>query len=413
MGSLSPELRKLIARIAKENDIVNYTEEIFNNVAKEGDGYMGILEALNIADKDNDNQLSLVIKRAPTSEALRKQFPTRIIFVREIYFYHEVVPALKSFQERHSISSPFTNIAKIYGFIEDEFKEVLLLQNLKSDGYNTCDRREPMDSHHLTLGLTTYAKLHATTLAMRRLEPETFKKTTANIMTHIMVDFVGSKMENPAQNTDMLGAFFLPTLAAVKDNEKLTQAIERAKEHVPRNVFKEIFDPTDEEFTVLAHADCWSTNLMFKYQDPSNPNIPTDVKLIDWQTSHVTNPMFDVTYFLLINAAKPDLENYQKYLEIYYEALSQNLSAFGLDVGSVYPFELLQEHWRKFAPIGFHMCILMLHQSLSDSKTHDFEQMAADGRDLFDLASRDIIISDRFKQRMSDLVEFLDNNQLI
>lgn len=59
------------------------------------------------------------------------------------------------------------------------------------------------------------------------------------------------------------------------------------------------------------------------------------------------------------------------------------------------------------------MCLIMLHQSLSESKTHDFEQMASDGRNLFDMSNRDVIISDRFKQRMSDLVEFLDNNQLI
>lgn len=62
--------------------------------------------------------------------------------------------------------------------------------------------------------------------------------------------------------------------------------------------------------------------------------------------------MFDFAYFLLINAAKPDLENYLKYLESYYKSLSQNLSAFGVDVASFYPFELLQEHWRVFAPIG-------------------------------------------------------------
>lgn len=94
MESPSPEVRKLIAKIAAENEIVNYTEEISNTVSKEGEGYMGILEALSIADKDKDNQLNLVIKRAPANEALRKQFPTRTLFLREIHFYHKVVPGI-------------------------------------------------------------------------------------------------------------------------------------------------------------------------------------------------------------------------------------------------------------------------------------------------------------------------------
>lgn len=82
-----------------------------------------------------------------------------------------------------------------------------------------------------------------------------------------MLDFgMDSNMANPAQNANMLDVFFVPAFAAVKGNEKLTQAMERAKENVFRKVFKEMFQPTEEEFTVLAHADCWSTNLMFKYE---------------------------------------------------------------------------------------------------------------------------------------------------
>ncbi|XP_066252537.1 uncharacterized protein [Euwallacea similis] len=419
MDSFSSELQDLLRKVAQGLDLKEFTTSPPDkNVSKKEDGYIGIIESLDILNKEGNKALSLILKRAPISEKLRKQFPTRQAFLREIEFYVNVFPEFLQFQKEYNISKPFTNVTNCYGVITEEYKELLLLQNLKEEGFRLVNRQQPMDSNHLSLGLTVYGKLHAISHAMKRLHPRRFEKLTSNIK----YNFMGRTEEKsnttgptPEEFNVLTHMLFDITLQALQDQPKLIEAVEYIQKTLTKETMSFMLSSDEfnsNEFAVVSHTDCWSANIMFKY-DESDQNFPIDLKLIDWQTSFLCDPMYDFSYFLFINAGKNDLKDYKKYLGLYHQSLCNYLKDFGLDPSTFYPLELLHNQFKEKWTLGFYMCLLMMQQSLSTKKTHDFEELADQGKNVFDPKNRQIEMSDIFKQRMADLVAFIADNLLV
>lgn len=72
-------------------------EYTLNSAAKGGDNFIGIVQrvtynrtAENGQSDDEINRSKLILKTAPTNEARREAFFSRICFLREIYLYDEV-----------------------------------------------------------------------------------------------------------------------------------------------------------------------------------------------------------------------------------------------------------------------------------------------------------------------------------
>jgi thiamine kinase-like enzyme len=338
--------------------------------------------------------------------------------------YEEILPELLKFQEEYNIPNPFKSVTQLLGYISDEFKETLLLENLKEAGYSLCNRREPLDSQHLSLVIVEYGKLHALSHAMKKLMPEKYKEITKHIGSNVMVEFQQQRRKEeskdaPARpnpfNDDGIpmeaDMFLTPTMEAVKNKPRLLEAMKRFK----KNCFKLMLESNQkpDEHSVISHGDAWSTNLLFKYEDKDKPTVPTKLCIIDWQMSLVVTPIHDISYFLYISAGKNDLDNYMRYLHLYHTALSETLTAFGLDPEDVYPFELFEKEWNEKSQIGFFMTLVMMQQTLSEGKLHDFEKLAEEGKDLFDFSDRKLQLSDLFLQRMGDLVEFLVAHEFI
>ncbi|XP_050316397.1 uncharacterized protein LOC126750728 [Anthonomus grandis grandis] len=407
METLIPEVQREIEKIAKDHGFKNFTITITNTAANETDGYIGVIEAGCIKDKNSDKTISLVIKKAPLSINFRKQFPLREAFEREIYIYEKVFPEFLSFQTIHNVAKVFNNFPKVYGCIDDEYKETLIMENLKEAGFKLTDRTKPLDANHLNLVLKTYAKLHAISYGMKKLEPEKFKLLTERINTNIMMGHGGHN-----RNEEVNGTLFKSCFSAIRDRPDLISELKKYEQSAAHNFFLYITQLYKDQYAVFTHSDCWSANLLFKYGDESKPYLPTDISIIDWQTSAVSHPVHDISYFFFITAGKADLHNYKSYLRSYYEALCENLSDFGIEAKSFYPFELLEEHWKKYSIIGFIMCLVMLKQSLSSTKTRDLPKMADNGESLYNLGGTDDD-SQLYEQRMTDLVEFLIENKLI
>ncbi|XP_050316396.1 uncharacterized protein LOC126750727 [Anthonomus grandis grandis] len=420
METLIPEVQKEIEKIAKNHDFEKFTIDITNTASDAGDGYIGVIEAGCLKDENTDKKINLVLKKAPTSINLRKQFPVREAFTREIYIYEKLFPEFLSFQTEHNVTKIFNNFPKLYGCVEDEYKETLIMENLKESGFKLADRTKPFDANHLNLVIRTYAKLHAVSYGMKKLEPEKFKLLSERISINIMMihrdqarnaerEETSKSEEGQKENRNMMGAALLKScFNAIKDRPDLTSELQKCV----KNIFAHTTDINKEKYAVVIHSDCWSANLLFKYEDESKPCLPTDISIIDWQTSLVSNPMHDISYFLFVTAGKEDLNNYKGYLRTYYQALCENLNDFGIEAESFYPFELLEQHWKRYSRIGFLMSSSMLRQSLSTTKTRDLSQMADNGQNVFDEEDSDDD-SELYKQRMIDLVEFIIENKFL
>ncbi|KAL1505263.1 hypothetical protein ABEB36_004864 [Hypothenemus hampei] len=405
MNTLSTNVEELVNKVTKENDFKDFNVEVVKSVSNDGDGYIGILQGLCIRDKNKQKELNLVIKEAPRSVKLRSQFPTREAFIREIYFYKHIYPGFTKFQEKYQISNPFNNVANFYGSCDEDFKEILLLENLKTSGYRLYKKTELMDSEHLTIGFTAYARFHAISHAMKHLEPETFRALTKEARVHPFMQ--NPKIIETITTKTATSGMYAASLEAVKDKPLLRAAIERAKADA-NDTCQILYHCLDDESSVLVHADCWNTNLLFKYQDEKS-KIPLDIKLIDWQICQISTPIYDLSYFLFINADKKDLYQYSKYLKHYYAVMKEILKEFGLELESFYPYDLLDKDFKKYCKLGFFVCQIMMQQATTKGKTHDFVKMADEGQNLFDVKTR-TSSSPTFQHRMSNLIEFLVDN---
>ncbi|XP_030766423.1 uncharacterized protein LOC115890359 isoform X1 [Sitophilus oryzae] len=412
MDAFSAEEQVKLKEIIQKQRIPNYSVEV-KKVMEDGDGYLGVLTGLNILDTEGNKKLSFAIKTAPKSKKLREMFPTRNTFLREIYVYETLFPEFQNFQEQYHISKPFNSTPKYYGSSSEDLNEMIVLENLKESKYKLHTRREPMDSHHLSLVMAEYARLHAVSLAMRKLDPEKFKELSDKVKLNVLMEHE-MKKDRPIDQVfsdKKANVMFEPVFEVLKGREKELEAVEKFSKDGMKLFFESYTE--DSGLKVISHSDCWSANMLFKYEDESYPTIPTKVCLIDWQLASLAPPIFDISYFFYICAGKKDLNNYMRFLNVYHTVLGDSLKDFGLDIEEIYPYDRFESDWRKLSKMGYFMTIVMLMQCLSETKTHNFEEMADKGQDIYDMNQRKQEISDVYRQRMGDLVEFLVKNQLL
>jgi len=83
-------------------------------------------------------------------------------------------------------------------------------------------------------------------------------------------------------------------------------------------------DVEENDLQTLVHGDCWTTNVMYLYDDEGNP---TTVLPIDFQFSTVTSPVVDLHYFfstsLKVDVKAKELE----LVQYHYYALKKTLEA--------------------------------------------------------------------------------------
>jgi hypothetical protein len=89
------------------------------------------------------------------------------------------------------------------------------------------------------------------------------------------------------------------------------------------------------------------------------------MRLIDWQIIKVGSPVCDLSYCLYSGASKKVFDNLNHYLKIYYDSFSSFLRELGSDPDKLFPFSVLEEHWRKYSRWGMIMSFSILRMKLT------------------------------------------------
>lgn len=77
------------------------------------------------------------------------------------------------------------------------------------------------------------------------------------------------------------------------------------------------------EFKVLTHGDCWSNNIMFKYDAFGNI---VDTVFINFQISKYGSPVRDLVFFILTSTRLEDkLTHFDYFIKYYHDQLISNL----------------------------------------------------------------------------------------
>ncbi|XP_060532513.1 uncharacterized protein LOC132705723 [Cylas formicarius] len=354
-------VRELIDKIFANRNIGNF-DVTYSGNSENGDGYLGDIIFAQVTPKNGKTRTHhLVLKFGKRGEDLRKKFPVRLAFEREIHMYGNVFPAFQQFLKEKNLE-PFDFLPECFGTFISEDYEAIALQNLKAISYDIRGRTFPLDAAHIKLTMEAYGKWHATSLALAEQNPKLF-----------------GELSNIQSLWPILGETESFKVLFGQAEEDVTKILTDNNEFDLLRKFKQkfhgkIYDTWREvvvqelEPRVITHGDCWSNNFMFKYENEEKKN-PAGVKLIDFQISQLASPMMDLSYHLFTVCSEETLKSIKSIFDIYYDSLSEHLRKLGSDPLKIFPRSTLIDHWSKYWPFGVIMTFItmpLIHTESSD-----------------------------------------------
>ncbi|XP_023018341.2 uncharacterized protein [Leptinotarsa decemlineata] len=389
----------LIEEIGHQNGFTNFAIDIKPGSAK-GDNYLGLIRKLTI--KSHERKFDLILKTPASSRNQKNAVPIHKIFLREIYVYEKLFKEFKKFQNVYRISSPFLGYPRFYGKCDRIGNECVVLENIVEEGYKMWDRKKPMNAGHISAVLVEYAKFHAISLALQYKNSYFYEELTKEVETPISV----SNLENREKTEQFVKSIIDCGCKALADDTEAVKKLRSFENLMPNYIMKDMRDPNLA--IVITHGDNWCTNLMFKYEKTTNTEVPSGVCILDWQLSKKDSPAADLACFFLMHSPKEILYDYKKYLNLYHDTVRKYLRDFACDPEEIFPFSLLERHWKVFVKFGFLFSMLGIKVMYRDS-----DEIVEMDQDYLQTISRDIRKSKEYKQRIKDLLEFMTDNGFI
>ncbi|XP_071533300.1 uncharacterized kinase-like protein D1044.1 isoform X2 [Panulirus ornatus] len=241
-------------------------------------------------------------------------------FIKEGTCFSEILPAIKKVMNK--LGGPEIQVPKVYYCSYEKGKEVLLLEDLRAQNFKMFDRKRGMDAPHARLVFRELGKLHAASLLLERTLPNHDIAKTWNIFKNpwmddeyakrAVQDITGSQLEGAAAIIEKVPNYehVAPWIRENKDNAIYTFVENHANTH-PNMVF--------------IHGDCWTNNILFRYNDAGDP---VEVMLVDLQVMRKSAPAVDLNYFLYTSFNGPERKlNLEEFLKTYYTSFSSVLEA--------------------------------------------------------------------------------------
>ncbi|KAG5896760.1 hypothetical protein JTB14_031739 [Gonioctena quinquepunctata] len=316
--------------------------------SEKDEGYLGDIVFVTVQgtnEKNEKENLHLVIKHAKTNEHLRTAMPVAVVFDNEMTMYTEVIPAFKEFQLEGKVDDIFDCVAKCYHSSKSGSLEFLVFENLKSLGYEQHDRKKPMNLFHCKAILEQYGKFHAISFAMRQQNKKKF-------------DDLSSKLQNVYEffrtDQDSITLFetskkYLFELLEKNGEVLLLKKLSNILQRGSPEIMKEALSAGPQ--SVIIHGDCWCNNFLFKYQG-TNKGSPSKVAIIDWQISMLASPVIDLSYFLYACCSGTELNSFEELLRFYYNSFSTQLTKLGSNPEELFSYDDLKRQWKKYSIVG-------------------------------------------------------------
>ncbi|KAJ8926075.1 hypothetical protein NQ315_009931 [Exocentrus adspersus] len=383
------------------NGAIDNYEVRVHDPNQKGEGYLGQMVFITLQEKGTGKELNLAVKQAFSEDNIRKHNPIRDAFLNEIYFYTELWPKLSKLQEGVPEKYNFHHLPKCLAVNSEDKYERLVLENLKQEGFAMHDKTKALDVKMYEEIFKVYAKLHALSLAYKQSHPEDFLKIDSDTIPA----WLESTKKKALQDSFRINAEnCLKVLESVVD----AKVLEKFKCYVNDSVgiFREA--QCKARYSVLLHGDCWSNNVMFKYDSLGNVS---DLKLIDFQLITVGSPVCDLSYTLYSGGSKEVFDQLDHLLRIYHQALSDTLRALGYDSNQLLPFQVLKGDWKVHCQKGVVLAIAIWKGKMI------YQEEVLDLTDICDEDEVDMekylnakYDEETYRERMKDLVLHLYEN---
>ena len=314
------------------------------------------------------HSLALVAKLLPPTKFLCEVINIDVTFRKEVNAYTLVFQEFYSLQTEKGIpENVILNVSpKLYGAHINRLGDrnekadesaVLLLENLKTSGYGTGDRRNGLNLKHMELGVSHLARFHALSVALKILKPHVFKE---NVLRTCETYHIASKTDESGLPTWV--ATTIRFVKAIPECEPYLQKIENALfQFVKRTV------PPNEPFAAFIHNDLWVNNILFQYEKEIT-DTPTGIRFVDFQLTQFSSPAKDLIFFIY-SSAKLDVidSHYDDLVQLYHFEFTHYLKKLGCNTDP-FTLEKLQEEIRLFGSSEFAHILNMYKFICADQK---------------------------------------------
>lgn len=301
-------------------------------LTKPGENYGSLMLSVDITVTDEKNQekiISLVAKMCPPNPWLKTMFNTPVTFKKEEAVYKEISVALKAFEKECGLSGLTYYFPQYYGSrlslnatsneVDDD--AVLLLENLKVQGFYVGNRFEGFDLETAEVIIKAIARFHSVALSLKLKKPDVFRKCVS-CNTKKMKGFDDISEEQRQQGEDII-------LDIVKKYENFIPYVDRIRKYYRRGeeTFREGPDAR-EPFATIGHSDLWVNNMLLNKKEGE-----TGVKFVDFQLVDYGSPARDFIFFLYSSVQNAvTTEHFDKLLHLYYDTFIKTLELFKCDV---------------------------------------------------------------------------------
>ncbi|XP_076066636.1 uncharacterized protein LOC143040002 [Oratosquilla oratoria] len=287
-----------------------------------GDNYACVVSSVEVDYKEGgeEHHVTYVVKLNPCRHMFNEY--VHDVFHKEGLFYRDVVPELNKCLREAGMAT--LSVPKFIHAHLERNKEVIILEDLRPRGFKMFDRKKGQDFAHAELILKELGRLHAASVLLQRQNPNTSLLERFPFLEDLF-------LKTGAQEDETLKTMFANNFAGAKSIAESTPGYEHAFgwiENFSPKAFeimcKEVL-PSSAALTVINHGDCWTNNLLFRYNADGNP---IEAILLDLQVSRTCDPGCDLSYFLYSSFNGEDRNaNLEDFLDIYYDSFKQVLDA--------------------------------------------------------------------------------------
>ncbi|CAH1406811.1 unnamed protein product [Nezara viridula] len=275
----------------------------------------------------------------------------------------------------------------------------ILLEDLNASGYSVVPRQKGLDLDHAILALRGLGRYHGMAKVLEErgvISKDTYKPSQFFSDTNIIKALPYAGILNVAK---ALQESWGPEW--VETGKKLM---------VPFDPFAEKWSKaekvyTETKFTVLIHGDCWSNNMMFKYDFQKRP---IGVKFLDYQIPQYNTPCMDVTNFLYLGI-QPSVRrnNYELLLKTYHDSLVRTLEKFGF-TGAKPTLEEITDTMNLLEFFGM-VLFVSIYPALICSSTEGFDLEKIFSNDEEGGLNKDILTEPGMVEKLGpDIIDFVE-----
>lgn len=388
-----------------------------------GENYGSSLFALQVKVQDGNKteSLDLVAKVPPENQFVVNLFNSPVTFRCELAFYKIIVPLLKEFVAENGFGDDFLDcFADFYGgrlslngnereIIQPndlaDSSAVILLENLKTYGFIMEKRLLGFDLETAKLILTSLAKLHGVTLALKLTKPGLFKNIKQFFSTYTVFDL--KKSEEDLED-DPNSVLLKQLLSLVEESEEIKRLAPRVEKVLKQNSVVIYENEKNcpaffrEPFATIVHADAWTNNFLVKFVN----NRPVQSKIVDFQLYEYGSPARDVVFFLFTSVQLPVLRtHFDDLVKFYHDCFIDILQKCGCDV-EPFSFEIFETEMTVVASqYTLLHCLMMLQpifaedEHLKKIEEFDVNDLLGDRPITQTVRERAVFIVDTFAQK--------------